>query len=533
MSRPPQIGPRFPLRLTVLAVVASVNVAVFGAGYWWLSDRIDDQREDLGQVYAEVLGERLAGAANQGDLWSTGLLRWDGWPMFQDVFVAHLPELSGMGMRGTGVLLNPRGAAHRRPDFDEDLRLAAIADAALAREPKEVAGGLALPVYLEDGQPWGGAWVVTDVGFGTEAFAASLLPLFLLTTSLMTLLTTAALQKLILQPVQGLAAASQRIARGDLSARVAEPARRDELSELCRGFNQMAATVEGYQANLEMEVQDATQAAREAEQGAMTQRRLAATGELAAGVAHEINNPLGGLLNAVESLSRPDLPPERRERYLELVRGGLDRIRDTVGRLLRMAPRETETGPLALVQPLADALGLVRHRAGTQGVQLVLMQGETGHEERPGLAVELFGGLPQVLGQGNELGQAILNLLVNALDSLGAQGPNRHGAGDEIRVTLERQSGFLRLAVRDNGPGASEDTLRRAGDLFFTTKDQGKGTGLGLAHVHSVVAGHGGELRLSSEEGRFFQAEVLLPLPSKGGATPGDPSTGSSAGGGA
>ena len=511
MSKTPpwRSGWRPSLRLLVVGVVAVINLAVFGAGYAWLKIRIEAQRADLAQIYTELLGLRLQTAAAKEDLWSTALLRWGGWGQFDDVFVAHLPELSGRGARGTGVRLNPLGAARRLPGFDEDGIISALGVAAEERRAILMGDGVALPVYLDDGRPWGGAWIVTRVEFGTAAFASNLFPVFIFTTVLMTLITVAVLRRLVLDPVKGLAEASRRIEGGYLSARVAEPDRRDELAELCRGFNAMADRVEGYQAQLEWEVMEATGAARKAEQGAMIQRRLAATGELAAGIAHEINNPLGGMFNAVESLSRADLPSERRERYLDLVRGGLGRIRDTVGQVLRLAPRQTATQATGLAAPLSDALGLVRHRARTQGVRLILERGGQRHIEQSGLALELYADLPYLMGQANELGQAILNLLVNGLDALEDR---RDG---EIRIFLGEVQGYLCLRVHDNGSGAAASTLERAGDLFFTTKDQGKGTGLGLAHVHSVVHGHGGTIELSSELGRFFQVEIMLPIHSR------------------
>ncbi len=99
----------------------------------------------------------------------------------------------------------------------------------------------------------------------------------------------------------------------------------------------------------------------------LQREKMASIGQLAAGVAHEINNPLGGMLNAVEVLGREDLEPQRREQYLELVRGGLERIRGTVGRVLRLAPRESRAEPTSVSGPLGDALGLIEHRAQTDG----------------------------------------------------------------------------------------------------------------------------------------------------------------------
>ena len=121
----------------------------------------------------------------------------------------------------------------------------------------------------------------------------------------------------------------------------------------------------------------------------MTQRRLAAMGELAAGIAHEINNPLGGMRNAVESLEMGDLDPERRERYLALVDGGLSRIQGIVGKLLRFTPRSGLSEEVFLFADAArDAVALIEHRAGSEGVALV------GRSERPAVGAGFSAWLP-------------------------------------------------------------------------------------------------------------------------------------------
>ena len=239
----------------------------------------------------------------------------------------------------------------------------------------------------------------------------------------------------------------------------------------------------------------------------MTQRRLAATGELAAGIAHEINNPLGGMLNAIEAVAREETDPARRAQYLALLRGGLERIQTTVGGVLRLAPRETRTGPVPLADAVGDALGLVRHRADALGVHL-LLEGRGGEREVdvPG-ALEPWLDLPPVLGQANELGQAVLNLLVNALDSVEDLEGRR-----EVRVGLDARDGCAHLWIKDNGPGMDPGLLPRAADLFFTTKDAGRGTGLGLAIVHNVIGGHGGTVQLHNRSSGGFRVDVELPL---------------------
>ncbi len=111
-----------------------------------------------------------------------------------------------------------------------------------------------------------------------------------------------------------------------------------------------------------------------------------------------------------------------------------------------------------------------------------------------------------MLGEANELGQAILNLLVNALDALEAS------EGGRVDIRLERRADEVYLAVADDGPGMTPEVLARAADLFFTTKDTGKGTGLGLAIVHNVVAAHGGRVNLGHRAGGGLEVEVYLPV---------------------
>lgn len=232
----------------------------------------------------------------------------------------------------------------------------------------------------------------------------------------------------------------------------------------------------------------------------MTQRRLAAMGELAAGIAHEINNPLGGLQNAVEDLRRAELPAGRRVQYLDLLARGLARIGETVNRLRRFTPREAPFEWLELGAVAEDALELVRHRAQRLGIELEFVRDE---------------GVPPVRGLRNELGQAVLNLLVNALDAL-EEGGTRDARGPRIELALRSTDAGVSLSVRDNGPGVEAGLLDKIGDLFFTTKDVGRGSGLGLALVHSAMQRQGAHLRLSSEYGRYFRAELLFPRAREG-----------------
>jgi signal transduction histidine kinase len=427
--------------------------------------------------------------------------------LFDGAEVLGLPH-AGFGPQRAprGAFFNPVGLAHRTATFDERDVLTDIRLAAFEGREVQTERGTAVPVRLPSGRVWGGCWLQRRERLATGGLVARFLPWFVLSTLALTLTTFVVLRRLVLGPVRRLARGARRIAGGDLGVRVREPRRDDELADLVKSFNDMAGQVQDFNARLAREVEIATSQAREAEAAAMTQRRLAATGELAAGIAHEINNPLGGMLNAVEALRGGDVVAGRRDAYLGLVQGGLERIRTTVGQLLRLAPRATRTTSVSLATPISDALGLVAHRAQRENVT-IRVGGPGGM--RPATdpaALEALRALPPVRGQENELGQAVLNLFVNALDALEAKG------GGAIDLSLSRAGDELHLWIEDDGPGADQETLARAADLFFTTKDAGQGTGLGLAIVHNVVATHGGTVRLSSAPGHGFRVDVRLPI---------------------
>jgi signal transduction histidine kinase len=170
--------------------------------------------------------------------------------------------------------------------------------------------------------------------------------------------------------------------------------------------------------------------------------------------------------------------------------------------------------PLSLAVPVLDAVGLVRHRAARSGVVLSISDGAhaSAAEVLPEELARTLAELPRVVGDANELGQVVLNLLVNALDAL----DSRPGGG---RIELVLRGGYVEglgacvlLDVHDDGPGVASEELPRLLDPFYTTKDAGKGTGLGLSLVHSVVVGHGGRLDLQSERGRGFHVRIALPV---------------------
>ncbi|HET9553954.1 MAG TPA: ATP-binding protein [Anaeromyxobacteraceae bacterium] len=243
---------------------------------------------------------------------------------------------------------------------------------------------------------------------------------------------------------------------------------------------------------------------REAQERAALEKRLAqadrlgSLGTLAAGVAHEINNPLtyvrANLELLGEVLAGLALPPEVAAEVgdaLADARTGADRIRHVVqGLQAFVTPRDAGGGPVALPDVVDRAAALVmnelRHRA---------------RFEREDAAS------PPVRGEAGRLVQLVVNLLMNAIQAI----PAGQGDAHAIRVTTRAEAGLAVLEVRDTGRGMPPEVLPRVFDPFFTTRDPGAGSGLGLPVCHAIASAHGGDIELESEPGRGTLVRVKLP----------------------
>ncbi|MHC4452460.1 MAG: sensor histidine kinase [Planctomycetota bacterium] len=298
------------------------------------------------------------------------------------------------------------------------------------------------------------------------------------------------LRTLVLRPLERLEEASEAVADGRPPPTVPVPRGGGEMARLIENFNRMASEVHEYQAHLEDRVMDTLERVTATERRLVVAQRLAATGTLAAGFAHEINNPLGGILNALRRLREGNLSPERRDEYFELVQDGMDRIRTIVERILHFTPHEREPAPIEVGEACRRALALATHKAEQQGVAI---------------SAEIQDPLDGVVGDAQELTQAILNLLLNAIDSI----PEERSGHVGLSARIEDDE--VRVDVTDDGVGMDEETAQRCVDLFYSTKPEGEGTGLGLGIVQHIVIDHGGSLEIQSETGQGTRVRIRLP----------------------
>ncbi|HEY3321758.1 MAG TPA: HAMP domain-containing sensor histidine kinase [Planctomycetota bacterium] len=311
-------------------------------------------------------------------------------------------------------------------------------------------------------------------------------------TAVLALVIYGVLLRAVVKPVERMAAASRSasVSRGLLQP-VPATERKDEIGELVRSYNNMVAEVNDLRLNLEKRVTEATRKLEATQSQLVISERLSAAGRVAAGVAHEINNPLGGMLNAARSLQAKSAAGSREAEYLELILEGLSRIQNIVTTMLQFSRPAQQAGRVEVAEVLDGALLFCRHRLGTMDVQ-VEKQFDTG---------------ATVTGLRPELGQVFLNLLVNALDAIEAKGGGPH----KLSLRVLREGGSVTATVSDTGVGMAPEVRERAGQFFFSTKGEGKGTGLGLAVVQHIVLQHHGSLKIESEPQRGTSVTVTLP----------------------
>jgi signal transduction histidine kinase len=219
------------------------------------------------------------------------------------------------------------------------------------------------------------------------------------------------------------------------------------------------------------------------------QQRLESVGTLASGVAHEINNPIQGIMNYAELIYSNTLERRVVEDFAGEIMSESQRVAKIVRNLLAFSRQDAteEPEPISLIEIVESSLSLVRS----------VLRGDH-------IIVEVTGdpATPPVLCRAQQIQQVIMNLVTNARDALN----ERYGAYDErkridIRIGPAPRANWVRVAVRDAGAGIPANVLPRIFDPFFTTKGRDQGTGLGLAVSHGIVQEHGGEFTVETEPG--------------------------------
>ncbi len=306
--------------------------------------------------------------------------------------------------------------------------------------------------------------------------------LLLLGVFLLGIILSASLASRFTRPMRRLDAGIRQLAEGDLDVEV-EARGRDEIARLGRAFNEMTGRL---------------RAGKERERQLHRREKLSALGRLAAGVAHDVRNPLHSINLTLQHLVETCRPREDErgrefDRSLGIIREEIRRLSKLVENFLRFAGSDRqEKTPLSIPDLLRETAQLVEKEAVRRGVDI---------------RVELGEDIPELMADGESVRSSVLNLVLNSFESM----PD----GGELTLSARREGSDVLVEVADSGTGISPEEQERVFDFAYTTRENGHGLGLPMVH-QVVVEDHGGRVLLKSEPGAGTLVQLAFPLP--GGA---------------
>ncbi len=302
----------------------------------------------------------------------------------------------------------------------------------------------------------------------------------------------------IINPLQKMVVATQEIAKGDLSHKV-EVNSKDEIGYLAESFNQMTEDLKSanqklieWGKTLEKKVEERTKELTKMQAHLFQSEKLASLGKLSAGIAHEINNPLGGVLIYSHLLLEDTDKSSPHYENLKKIVKETSRCKDIVKGLLEFArPKDLEMSLIDINKLVDKSLSIMEGQALFQNIRV---------EKR------YSSDLSKIVADSGQLQQVFMNIILNAAESM-------DGNGSLILFTsLDKDSKNISIKFTDTGQGIKEEDKKRLFEPFFSTKEVGKGTGLGLAISYSIIQKHQGTIEVASQVGKGSTFTVKLPV---------------------
>jgi len=345
------------------------------------------------------------------------------------------------------------------------------------------------------------------------------------------------LSRVLVKPIKDLVRLTQKISEGDFSQRIEETSK-NEIGKLIGSFNRMVEKLKENQESLENyleSLESANRQLKQAQEELIRTEKLASIGRFAAGVAHEVGNPLGAILGYTNILQKEGIDREESKDYMKRIEGEIDRINKIVRELLDFArPSKGEIREVQINKIIESTLSLLSYQKNFKDIQPRL---------------DLQSDLPLIKGDESQLSQVFMNIILNAIDAMPTGGtlqiqtkgqvveylyadrsqriyaPRRRSdpmESDYSRLRkhhpfsvgltkFSRGDRLVKVGITDTGSGIKKEHLENIFDPFFTTKAPDKGTGLGLSISLRIVESLGGEIRVESEVGKGTTFEVYFP----------------------
>lgn len=345
--------------------------------------------------------------------------------------------------------------------------------------------------YAIDGDPYLGAYARIEYGgFGAVAqipksvayLAAKELTDTLLNVSLgvlaFSVLVAFAWSRGMTQPIKKLSDATRRVANGYYDIAVSTTSK-DEIGLLATSFNRMASELQARETDL-----------RSAQAALVQSEKMAAFGQLGAGIAHEVKNPLAGILGYAQLALRKVDKESLLAKQLKIIEKETKRCKTIIENLMRFSRQEkTEKVSIDLNAVVEDAVAIVDHQLTIHKVKIEVQTAEN---------------LPAIGGNANQLQQVLMNLMINAQQAM--------PEGGTVSIETSRNGDMVVVCVSDTGPGMPAEVQEKIFEPFFTTKPVGKGTGLGLSVSYGIVKDHYGDIILESELGQGTTFTLSFPV---------------------
>jgi len=345
------------------------------------------------------------------------------------------------------------------------------------------------------------------------------------------------LSRVLVRPLKDLVRLTQKISDGDFNQTI-EVTSTNEIGQLITSFNRMIERLKEKQENIEMHLESlelANVKLKQAQEELIRTEKLASIGRFAAGVAHEVGNPLGSILGYTSILAREEATREETQDYLKRIEKEIERINRIVKELLNFArPSRLEIQEVEINRVIEDTLSLLSYQKSFKNIETRL---------------NLQPDLPMIKANESQLSQVFINIVLNAVDAMPDGGvlsieTENYVVGRSVTGDLEhpyfprrrddpletdyfhlrspnpfsvlftkfiRDDRLIKVKISDTGMGIKKEDLEKVFDPFFTTKDPDKGTGLGLSISLRIIESLGGEVKVRSEERKGSAFEIYFP----------------------
>ena len=289
------------------------------------------------------------------------------------------------------------------------------------------------------------------------------------------------------RPIKLLAQLTKKVAKGDFAVK-ANVDSNDEIGELVDSFNHMSEELDIREKQLE-----------ESHQKLVQSEKMSAFGQMSAGIAHEVKNPLAGILGYAQLSQRKLEEDSPVKKYMEMIEKETRRCKDIIDNLMRFARQEKqEFHSLDVNAVVRDAVALVDHQISIAGVKIERNYAEDGT-------------LPSVMGNANQIQQVLMNLMLNAQHAMSGDDATNIGTLTVSTKIAEDNPNLVQIVIQDTGHGIDPENVKKIFEPFFTTKPAGQGTGLGLAVSYGIIKDHQGDIIVDSVVGEGTAFTICLP----------------------